>query len=43
MDSEKFHIKMIMAFFSKIRKYTAKTCKNLCEMYGDNAVNESRV
>ena len=32
-----------MLFFLKKGKNAAKTCKNLCEVYGDNAVGESTV
>ena len=41
MDSEKFHIRVVMLFFFKKGKNAAKTCKKLCEVYGD--IGESTI
>ena len=43
MDSEKFHIRVVMLLFFKKGENAAKTCKYLCEVYGDNAIDESTV
>ena len=43
IDSEKFYIRVVMLFFFKKGENAAKTCKNLCKVYGDNAIGESTV
>ena len=43
MDNVKFHIRVVMLFFFKKGENAAKTYKNICEVYGDNATGESTV
>ena len=43
MDSEKFHIRVVMLFFFRKGENASKTCKNICEVYGDDAIGESTV
>ncbi|XP_052834133.1 histone-lysine N-methyltransferase SETMAR-like [Octopus bimaculoides] len=43
MDNQKFHIRVVMLFLFKKGENAAKTCKNICEVYGDDAVGESTV
>ncbi|CAI9726425.1 Hypothetical predicted protein [Octopus vulgaris] len=43
MDNQKFRIRIVTRFFLNEGGNIAKSCKIICEIYGDDAVSESSV